>query len=116
MLLCSDSWTPQPGDDPAGIAGFAYRFESRPLNRLLGRGGRMADTPDPSRYAALFRRLRSEYGGQLRYGFMLPINLLLDGVVAHPIYHERRVPQMAPIVTGRAKTSQGGALQNRPMC
>ncbi len=97
MLLCSDSCTRQAGDDPSSVAGYAYRFESRPVNRLLGRGGRMADTPDPCRYAALFRRLRSEYGGQLRYGFMLPINLLLSGVVAHPIYHERRMPQMAPL-------------------
>jgi hypothetical protein len=97
MLLSSDSHTHQAGDDPGSVAGFAYRFESRPVNRLLGRGGRTADTPDPSRYAALFRRLRSEYGGQLRYGFMLPVNLLLSGVVAHPIYHERRVPQMAPM-------------------
>jgi hypothetical protein len=97
MLLCSDSRMRQAGDDPGGAAGFAYRFESRPLNRLLGRGGRMADSPDPSRYATLFRRLRSEYGGQLRYGFMLPVNLLLSGVVARPIYHERRVPQLAPM-------------------
>jgi hypothetical protein len=97
MLLRSDSCTLPSGDDPAGVAGFAYRFESRPVNRLLGRGGRLADTPDSSRYAALFRRLRSEFGGQLRYGFMLPVNLLLSGVVAHPIYHERRVPQMAPM-------------------
>ncbi len=97
MLLSSDSRMCQAGDDPGSVAGFTYRFESRPVNRLLGRGGRMADTPDPSRYATLFRRLRSEYGGQLRYGFMLPVNLLLSGVVAHPIYHERRVPQMAPM-------------------
>jgi hypothetical protein len=97
MLFCSDSHTRQAGDDLGVAAGFAYRFESRPVNRLLGQGGRMADTPDPCRYAALFRRLRSEFGGQLRYGFMLPVNLLLSGVVAHPIYHERRVPQMAPM-------------------
>jgi hypothetical protein len=97
MLLCSDSHTRQAGDDPDSVVGFAYRFESRPVNRLLGHGGRMADTPDPSRYAALFRRLRGEYGGRLRYGFMLPVNLLLNGVVAYTIYHECRVPQMAPM-------------------
>jgi hypothetical protein len=96
-LLCSDSDIRPAGDYPGGVAGFAYRFESRPVNRLLGRGGRIADTPDPSSYAAVFGRLRSQYGGQLRYGFMLPVNLLLSGVVAHPMYHERRVPQMAPM-------------------
>jgi hypothetical protein len=97
MLLSSDSCILQPGDDPAEVAGFAYRFESRPVNRLLGRGGRMADTPDPSRYAAVFRRLIGEYDRRLRFGFMLPVNLLFSGVIAHPIYHERRVPQMAPM-------------------
>jgi hypothetical protein len=78
-------------------AGLAYRFESRALNRLLGRGGRIADTPDPARYFAVFRRLRNEYDSRFHYGFMLPVNLLLNGVVNHPIYSESRVPQMAPL-------------------
>jgi hypothetical protein len=38
-------------------AGRPYPMDLRCLNRLLGRGGRIADTPDPHRYAAVFRRL-----------------------------------------------------------
>jgi hypothetical protein len=57
----------------------------------------IADTTHPSRYAALLRCLRGDYFSVLRYGFMLPVNLLLDGVIYHPVYHERRIPQMAPM-------------------
>ena len=77
--------------------GGAYNFDQRSLNRLLGRGGRIADTPDPERYAAIFRRLIRQFGDRLRYGFMLPANLLLDGVVDHAIYNERRVPQLTTL-------------------
>jgi hypothetical protein len=75
-------------------AGGPYPFDLRDLNRLIGRGGRIADTPDPIRYATVFRRLIRQYGNRLRFGFMLPVNLLLDGVVDHSIYHEPRVPQL----------------------
>src|SRR5271170_2502602 len=81
--------------------GGAYTFDQRSLNRLLGRGGRIADTPDPDRYAAIFRRLIRQFGDRLRYGFMLPANLLLDGVVDHAIYNERRVPQLAAMTIFR---------------
>ena len=79
----------------------AYTFDQRSLNRLLGRGGRIADTPDPDRYAAIFRRLIRQFGDRLRYGFMLPANLLLDGVVDHSIYNQRRVPQLAAMTVFR---------------
>ena len=75
----------------------SYPFDRRNLNRLIGRGGRIADTHDPERYAALFRRLIRHFGDHLRYGFMLPVNLVLDGVVDHPLYHEPRVPQLTPM-------------------
>jgi len=71
-----------------------YLLDLRNLNRLIGRGGRIADTHDPSRYAELLRRLLRQFGDRLRYGFMLPANVLLDGVIDHPIYHEPRVPQL----------------------
>ena len=74
-----------------------YPFDLRSLNRLIGRGGRIADTHDPERYVALFRRLIRHFGDHLRYGFMLPVNLILDGVVDHPLYHEPRVPQLTPM-------------------
>ena len=77
--------------------GGAYTFDQRTLNRLLGRGGRIADTSDPDRYAAIFRRLIRQFGDRLRYGFMLPANQLLDGVVDHAIYNERRVPQLTTL-------------------
>lgn len=77
--------------------GCAYRFDQKGLSRLLGRGGRIADTPHPSQYAALLRGLRSKCFSGLRCGFMLPVNLLIDGVIHHPVYHQRRVPQMAPM-------------------
>jgi len=76
-------------------------LDLRTLNRLLGRGGRIADTPDPARYATVFRRLLRQFGDRLRYGFMLPVNLLLEGVVDHAIYHEPRVPQLAGLVLFR---------------
>jgi hypothetical protein len=75
-------------------AGVPYPFDLRNLNRLIGRGGRIADTPDPMRYAAVLRRLLRQYRERLRYGFMLPANLLLDGVVEHSLYNEPRVPQL----------------------
>jgi integrase len=70
-----------------------YPFDLRNLNRLIGRGGRIADTHDPIRYAELLRRLLRQSGNRLRYGFMLPVNLLLDGVVEHAIY--RSQPSLA---------------------
>jgi hypothetical protein len=76
-------------------------MDMRSLNRLLGRGGRIADTPDPHRYAAVFRRLVRQFGDRLRYGFMFPVNLLLEGVVHHPIYHEPRIPQLATLALFR---------------
>jgi len=36
----------------------------------------------------VFRRVLRQFGDRLRYGFMLPVNLLLEGVVDHAIYHE----------------------------
>ena len=56
-----------------------YPFDLRNLNRLIGRGGRIADTHDPTRYATVLRRLLRQYGNSLRYGFMLRVNVLLDG-------------------------------------
>ena len=66
--------------------------------RVLGRCGHVTDTPDPQRYATLFNRLWSKYGSRFRYGFMVPVNLLLEGALRHPTYHEKRVPQMASLV------------------
>ena len=78
-----------------------YPFDLRNLNRLIGRGGRIADTHDPMRYAAVLRRLLRQFGNSLRYGFMLPVNLLLDGVVDHALYHEPRVPQLTAMTLFR---------------
>jgi hypothetical protein len=78
-----------------------YPFDLRNLNRLIGRGGRIADTHDPFRYAAVLRRLLRQFGDSLRYGFMLPVNLLLDGVVEQAIYHEPRVPQLTAMTLFR---------------
>jgi hypothetical protein len=86
-------------------AGSPYPFDLRTLNRILGRGGRIADTPDPMRYTAVFRRVLRQFGDRLRYGFMLPVNLLLEGVVDHAIYHEPGVPQLAALTLFR---EQGG--------
>lgn len=74
------------------------RFDARTLDRVVGRGGRVTDTPDPIRYAAVFRRLYRKFGNAVRYGFMLPVNELLSGAVHHPTYHAARVPQMAPLL------------------
>jgi hypothetical protein len=84
-----------------GSAGSPYPFDLRTLNRFLGRGGRIADTSDPMRYAAVFRRVLRQFGDRLRYGFMLPVNLLLEGVVDHTIYHESGVPQLAALTLFR---------------
>jgi hypothetical protein len=84
-----------------GSAGSPYPFDLRTVNRILGRGGRIADTADPKRYAAVFRRVLRQFGDRLRYGFMLPVNLLLEGVVDHAIYHEPGVPQLAPLTLFR---------------
>ncbi len=78
-----------------------YPFDLRNLNRLIGRGGRIADTHDPVRYAGVLRRLLRQFGNRLRYGFMLPVNLLLDGVIEHAIYHEPRVPQLTAMTLFR---------------
>ena len=82
-------------------AGGPYPFDLRTLNRILGRGGRIADTSDPKRYAAVFRRVLRQFGDRLRYGFMLPVNLLLEGVVDHAIYHEPGIPQLATLTLFR---------------
>jgi hypothetical protein len=84
-----------------GSAGSPYPFDLRTLNRILGRGGRIADTSDPKRYAAVFRRVLRQFGDRLRYGFMLPVNLLLEGVVDHSIYHEPGIPQLVPLTLFR---------------
>ena len=78
-----------------------YPFDLRNLNRLIGRGGRIADTHDATRYATVLRRLLRQFGNSLRYGFMLPVNVLLDGVVDHAIYHEPRVPQLTAMAIFR---------------
>jgi hypothetical protein len=78
-----------------------YPFDLRNLNRLIGRGGRIADTHNPIRYAAVLRRLLRQFGNSLRYGFMLPVNVLLDGIVDHAIYHEPRVPQLTAMAIFR---------------
>jgi hypothetical protein len=78
-----------------------YPFGLRNLNRLIGRGGRIADTHDPVRYAAVLRRLLRQFGNSLRYGFMLPVNLLLGGIVEHAIYHKPRVPQLTAMTLFR---------------
>jgi hypothetical protein len=39
-----------------------YPFDLQNLNRLIGRGGRIADTSDPVRYAAVLRTLLRQYG------------------------------------------------------
>jgi hypothetical protein len=84
-----------------GSAGRPFPFDLRTLNRILGRGGRIADTSDPKRYAAVFRRVLRQFGDRLRYGFMLPVNLLLEGVVDHAIYHEPGIPQLATLALFR---------------
>ena len=78
-----------------------YPFDLQNLNRLIGRGGRIADTYDPARYAELLRRLLRQFGDHLRYGFMLPVNLLLDGVVDHAIYQQPRIPQLTGMTVFR---------------
>ena len=89
--------TVQSGLRNAGDSGGPYRFDSRAIARLLGHGGRIADTADPARYAALFRRIRGQFEARLRYGFVIPVNLMISGIIRHPVYHERRVPQMVPL-------------------
>jgi len=105
--------------------GILCPFDPRTLNRLLGRGGRIADTPDPARYATVFRRLVHQFGNRFRYGFMLPVNLLLEGVIDHAIYHEPRVPQLTAMTVYGEENGQwrvrtvlglkGGALDEPGM-
>lgn len=73
-------------------------IDSKLIARVLGRCGRVTDTADPERYAKIFKRLWNKFGLRFRYGFMVPANLLLEGALRHPTYHEKRVPQMAPLV------------------
>jgi hypothetical protein len=73
------------------------RIEGDLLDRILGRCGRVADTPDPRRYAMLFAAARELFGRRMRWGMMVAVNLFLEGVVYHPVYREKRIPQMAPL-------------------
>lgn len=78
--------------------GSVRTFTTTVLNRLLGRCGRIADTSDPDRYMILFRKLTGRFGHRLRYGFVVPINLALDGVVHHRLYVNKQLPQLAPLM------------------
>ena len=73
-------------------------LDSQAIDRLLGQCGRVADTPDPWCYELLFRAASGMFRGRLKYGFMVTINLVLHGSVHHPLYREKRTPQMAPVM------------------
>ncbi len=73
-------------------------LESVLLNRILGRCGRVADTSDPTRYGAVVAATLQRFRRRLRCGQMVPVNLVLEGVVHHPIYRQKQTPQMAPLM------------------
>lgn len=95
VLPCLAAALPAPSIPKAGRP---PSFSTTEVNRLLGRCGRVADTSDPDRYVIVFRKLSDRFGRRLRYGFMVPINLVLYGVVHHPLYANKRLPQLAPLV------------------
>ena len=78
--------------------GYARGFDIATLARLLGRSGRVADTAHPEDDAAIFRKLAQRFGRRLRFGFMVPMNLVIEGIVHHPLYMTKRLPQLAPLV------------------
>jgi hypothetical protein len=84
-----------PGPDRCG---FARGFDTATLARLLGRSGRVADTAHSEHYAAIFGKLAHRFGRRLRFGFMVPMNLVVEGIVRHPMYMTKRLPQLAPLV------------------